>query len=37
MMVIVLAVGLTIALKVSVWRECRSEHSWLYCVNLIGK
>ena len=23
--------------QVSVWNECRTDHSWMYCINLIRK
>lgn len=26
-----------VAIKVSVWNECRATHSWFYCVELTGK
>ena len=26
-----------IYLEVGLWRECRADHSWLYCVRVLGK
>ena len=26
-----------ICIKVSVWRECRTDHSWFYCMELLGE
>jgi hypothetical protein len=35
---IVLAIfGGVIAWNVSIWRECRADHSWGYCMLLISK
>lgn len=28
---------LAIYMTVSVWHECRADHSWFYCMELIGK
>ena len=28
---------LAIYMKVSVWNECRADHSWFYCIHLISK
>lgn len=25
-----------VAIEVSVWTECRADHSWLYCVRLVS-
>lgn len=25
-----------VAIKVSVWHECRAGHSWFYCLHLMG-
>jgi hypothetical protein len=42
LLVLIGAVGLiavfaaAVAIKVSVWSECRADHSWLYCVHLIS-
>lgn len=29
-------IGLGVAFEVSVWRECRADHSWLYCIRVLG-
>jgi len=34
--VIVSILALSMACEVSVWRECRRDHSWLYCSKLMG-
>ena len=34
--VIVAVLAVVVALKVSVWSECRADHSWLYCWHLIS-
>ncbi len=33
--VLALFIG-AICIKVSVWRECRTDHSWFYCMELLG-
>lgn len=30
------AVALSIGATVSVWLECRAEHSWLFCMTVLG-
>lgn len=25
-----------VSCQVSLWRECRSDHSWLYCMRVLG-
>lgn len=32
-----LALAASAYLDLSVWRECRTDHSWLYCVRVLGK
>lgn len=36
-LVFLLFIGGVIAWNVSIWRECRAEHSWGYCMRLISK
>lgn len=35
--VLAVIVGLVIWLQVSLWRECRADHSWFYCMRVLGK
>lgn len=32
---VVLVAGLVVA-EYRVWRECRTDHSWFYCVRVMG-
>lgn len=32
---IVVAIGA--AYEVSLWQECRTDHSWLYCARVLGR
>ncbi len=36
----VLLIGLmlfgVVSCHVSLWRECRSDHSWMYCMRVLG-
>jgi hypothetical protein len=34
--VILLLCGI-VYLEVELWNECRQEHSWLYCMRVLGK
>ncbi|WP_186057569.1 hypothetical protein [Burkholderia gladioli] len=29
-------VGALVAIEYRVWKECRSDHSWFYCVRVMG-
>lgn len=32
---VAVAIGLSIWYEVVVWNECRTDHSWLYCMRLL--
>ncbi len=32
----VLIVAGVVSCEVSIWRECRTDHSWLYCMKVLG-
>lgn len=34
---VVTLIGFLFYYKVSVWNECRVDHSWFYCMQLISK
>ena len=34
-MFIVVVVGLAVSCRVSVWNECRTTHSWVYCYHTV--
>jgi hypothetical protein len=36
-LLVVAVVGLATYAEVSVWQECRRDHSWLYCMSLISR
>ncbi len=29
-------IGALVAIEYRVWKECRSDHSWFYCVRVLG-
>jgi hypothetical protein len=33
----VLIFGSVIAFNVSIWKECRADHSWSYCFRLVSR
>jgi len=35
LVIIVLVLG-SCALRWSIWNECRQSHSWLYCMHTVG-
>lgn len=34
---LIIVCGIAASCEISVWRECRSDHSWLYCMRLLSK
>lgn len=34
--VLIAAMGGLLAMKVSIWNECRIDHSWWYCLHLVN-
>lgn len=35
--VCILTIAGVVACEVSIWRECRQDHSWIYCMRLMDK
>lgn len=31
-----LLLAAVVSCEVSIWRECRTDHSWLYCMKVLG-